>query len=184
MKRCGAITLLVLWVVGTTVTGCTGTTVIPSDLEERVDRNLSFDQLKEAPASYQGRFVVVGGSVLSARRLKDATRIEVLQLPLDGSLEPTGRPIESRGRFLAFQKAFLDPAALPPGTRVTVVGEVTGAVTLALDDIEYAYPALDVHAITIWPVHMPAYWYRPFPYFGAYWGPFWGPYWGPYWGPW
>lgn len=172
MKSFRAITLLVLWVVGAAVAGCTGATVIPSNLEERVDRSLSFDQLKEAPASYQGRFVVLGGSVLSARRLKDATRIEVLQLPLDSSLEPTGRPPDSRGRFLAFQKAFLDPAALPPGTRVTVVGEVTGAVTLALDEIEYVYPALDVQAITIWPTQVPAYWYRPFPYFGAYWGPY------------
>ncbi|MCS6289085.1 MAG: Slp family lipoprotein [Nitrospira sp.] len=175
MKRSWAVTLLTLWVAGGAMTGCIGAAVIPPNLEARVDRNLSFDQLKEAPASYQGRFVVAGGSVLAARRLKDATRIEVLQLPLDGSLEPTGRPIESRGRFLAFQKAFLDPAALPPGTRVTVVGEVTGAVTLVLDDIEYAYPALDVHAITIWPVHVPTSWYRPFPYFGAYWGPYWVP---------
>lgn len=183
MKHVAGMMLLAVWVVGVAVTGCAGTTVIPQDLEGRVDRSLVFDQLKEAPGSYQGRFVVLGGSVLSSRRLKDATRIEVLQLPLDSSLEPTGRPIASRGRFLAFQKAFLDPAALGPGTRVTVVGEVTAAVTGTLDEIEYVYPTLDVHAITIWPVQVPAYWYRPFPYFGAYWGPHWGPYWGPYWWP-
>ncbi|MBI4003213.1 MAG: Slp family lipoprotein [Nitrospira defluvii] len=169
--------------VAAAVTACTGATVIPPNLEERVDRNLSFDQLKAAPASYQGRLVVFGGSVLSARRLKDATRIEVLQLPLDSSLAPVGRPTDSHGRFLVFHKEFLDPAALPPGTRVTVVGEVVGAVTLALDEIDYVYPSLDSQAVTVWPPRLPTYWFRPYPYFGAYWGPFWGPYWAPYWVP-
>lgn len=102
---------------------CGGVTVIPADLEGRVDQTVTFEQLKSSPDSFKGRLVVLGGNVLSARRLKEATRIELLQLPLDSSLEPSGRPIDSRGRFLAFQKTFLDPAAVPPGTRVTVVGK-------------------------------------------------------------
>jgi outer membrane lipoprotein len=155
--------------------GC-ATQVIPSPLADLVVRDLTFGQLKEAPAQYQARLVVFGGVVLSARRMKDSTRIEVLQLPLDYALEPTGRLTESKGRFLAFHREFLDPATLPPGTRLTVVGEVTGAETLPLDEATYTYPTLEIRSMTIWPrAYVP---FRPYPFMGMLWGP---PYWGPYW---
>src|SRR5689334_11631740 len=46
---------------------------------------IPFLQVKAAPDSYRGQSVVFGGEVLSARRLKEGTRIEILQLPLDRS---------------------------------------------------------------------------------------------------
>ncbi len=131
---------------------------VPVSLRDQVDRELSFVQLKERPESFQGKLVVYGGMVLSAKRLKEATRLEVLQLPLDGSLEPVEPLTKSAGRFLAFQKQFLDPAILPPGTAVTVVGEVTGVTTLSLDEIEYDYPTLEIKALKVWP--RPGPWYR------------------------
>ena len=92
---------------------------------------------------------------------------------------------DSHGRFLAFHKEFLDPATIPMGTRMTVVGEVTGSVTLPIDEVDYVYPTLDIKAVTVWPPKVPVWWSRPYPYFGAYWGPsYWGPYWGsPQWIP-
>ena len=49
---------------------------------------LTFLQVKEAPGSYQGQSAVFGGKVLTARRQKEGTRIEILQLPLDRSTRP------------------------------------------------------------------------------------------------
>ncbi|MEP6601617.1 MAG: Slp family lipoprotein, partial [Nitrospirota bacterium] len=95
--------------------------VIPKELEGQVDRKVSYLQIKESPATHTGRMVVLGGEVLSAKRGNDSTRIEVLQLPLDGSLEPVPDRTTSQGRFLALQKAFLDPATVPVGTRVTII---------------------------------------------------------------
>lgn len=69
---------------------------------------------------------------------------------------------------------------IPIGTRITVVGEVSGSTTHPLDEIEYVYPTLEIKALTVWPPKLPAYWFRPYPYFGVYWGSYWGPYWGPY----
>ena len=66
------------------------------------------------------------------------------------------------------------------GTRVTVVGEVTGSVTLSVNEVDYAYPTLDIKAVTIWQLQVPVWWSRPYPYFGAYWGSYWGP---PHWVP-
>lgn len=115
------------------LSGCASTSFIPASLQTQVDHTLTFSQLKESPPSYKGRLVLLGGEVLTAKRLKEGTRIEVLQLPLDGYQIPETDRTTSQGRFLALQKEFLDPATVPPGTRVTIVGEVMGATTLALE---------------------------------------------------
>ena len=112
------------------VGGC-GPQVIPKELEGQVDRNVSFLQLKESPPAYKGRLVVLGGEVLSAKRGTDSTRIEVLQIPLNSSFEPVQDRTASQGRFLAVQDQFLDPATVPVGTLVTVVGEITGTTSPA-----------------------------------------------------
>jgi outer membrane lipoprotein len=174
----------VIALVGMLLVGCAATPVIPPELKEKVDWTVPFSQIKASPESYRGRVIVVGGMVLSAKPLKDRARIEVLQLPLDGNQEPTGRLTDSQGRFLLFHKEFIDPATIPLGTRLTAVAEVTGSETLKLDEIEYVYPSLEGRSLTIWPPRVPGYWYRPYPYFGAYWGPYWGPpVWGPYFWP-
>ncbi len=158
---------------------CGGVRVVPPDLENRVDRVVTFLQVKASPLSYKGRLIVIGGMVLAAKPLKEGTRIEVLQLPLDRDDEPFGYLTDSQGRFMVLQKDFVDPATIPIGTRVTVVGEVTGSMTLMIEEIEYVYPTLDGKALTVWPPKVPVY-FRPYPYFGAYWGPYWGPYLAPF----
>jgi len=124
--------------------------VIPKELEGQVDRKVSFLQVKESPATYTGRMVVLGGEVLSAKRGNDSTRIELLQLPLDGSLQPVSDRTTSQGRFLAIQNAFLDPATVPVGTPVTIIGEMTGTTTLPIDDVQYTYPTLAIRHLKVW----------------------------------
>ena len=71
---------------------------------------------------------------------------------------------------------------------MTLVGEVTGVMTLPLDETEYAYPTLEIKTLKVWPdwtawqdestAYRNPLWgpYRG----GAYWGsPYW---WGPGWG--
>jgi outer membrane lipoprotein len=169
------------FMTGVLVVGCAGVAVVPRDLKEKVDWTVSFLQLKASPLSYKGRVLVVGGMVLTVKPLKQGgTRIEILQLPLDSEYEPLDRLTDSSGRFLAFHNDFIDPATIPVGTGITVVGEVTGAINLQVDDVDYTYPALDIKSMTVWSPRLPVWWGRPYPYFGAYWGPYWGPsYWGP-----
>ncbi len=167
------------------LSGCASTSFIPASLQTQVDQTLTFSQLKESADSYRGRLLVLGGEVLTAKRLKDGTRIAVLQLPLDGSQKPEMDRTASEGRFLAIQKGFLDPATLPEGTRVTLVGEVTGVLTLPLDETEYAYPTLEIKNLKVWP-DLVASQYGSTPYLSPYWGPYWsGAYWGgpSWWGP-
>jgi outer membrane lipoprotein len=137
----------------------------------------TFQQVKAAPDSFRGQSVVFGGEVLTAKRLKDGTRIEILQLPLDSSGSPGHDLTKSQGRFVAMQKEFLDPATLPYGTRITVTGDVAGTVTLPLDETEYVYPVVEAKNLHVWSEADQAV-MRPRPYYGP------GPYYGPYWRTW
>lgn len=157
------------------VSGCT-TSPSTADITqaEQIDSSVTFPQIAEAPDSYRGRIVMFGGEVIAAKRLKTGTRVEVLQLPLGGNYEPTTDRLATQGRFFAMETKPIDPAALPPRTRVTVVGEVTGSATLPLDEIDYLYPILTIRQLHVWsqPVDV-RYLYQPV-YPGYYY--FWGPY--------
>ena len=151
----------------------------------RTHRHLTFRQVKAAPDSFRGQSVVFGGKVLTARRQKDGTRIEILQLPLDQSTRPGYDLTQSQGRFIALQREFLDPATLPHGTRVTVTGEVSGSITLPLDETDYTYPVIDIKRVQVWAgsEDMAPYTH---PYIngaksllGAFLSPYWRPW--PYW---
>ena len=153
-----------------------------ASMQEAEDRQaLTFLQVKAAPDSFQGQPVAFGGKVLTARRQKDSTRNEILQLPLERSLRPGDDLTQSQGRFIALQREFLDPATLPPGTRITVTGEVSGSVTLPLDETDYTYPVIDIKHVQVWAGSEDAA-PRIRPYLGP--GPYWGPYWSPFWRPW
>ncbi len=164
-----------------TLTGCASMQEA-GDGSDAQTQALTFLQVKAAPDSFQGQSVVFGGKVLTARRQKDGTRIEILQLPLDRSTHPGYDLTQSQGRFIALQREFLDPATLPPGTRITVTGEVSGSVTLPLDETDYTYPVIDIKHVQVWARSEDAAAPRIRPYMGP--GPYWGPYWSPFWRPW
>ena len=76
----------------------------------------------------------------------------------------------SQGRFIAYQTEFLDPATLPPGTRLTILGQVSGSVTQSLDEADYTYPTLIVKHLKAWPTYSyDSDRYRQgYPYYGPY----------------
>jgi outer membrane lipoprotein len=136
------------------ISSCASTErIIPEPLEAQVDKSVTFEQLRESPDSFRGKVVVFGGEVLKAKRLKEGTQLEVLQLPLE-DWQPMSPRNESQGRFLAIQKEFLDPATVTDETRVTVVGEVVGVTTQHLDEMEYRYPTVEVKYLKVWEPRM------------------------------
>ena len=160
----------------------------PPELQTQVEQRISFANVKADPAAYKGRIILLGGEVLTAKRLADRTRLEILHLPLNEFNEPTMNRTASQGRFIAFQKEFLDPATVPPGTRVTVAGEVTGTTEGFLDEMKYTYVTLEVRHLQVWPQAPQPYArgspYTPFysdAYMDRYWDPYWSSYWEPYW---
>lgn len=154
-----------LWLlVGLLIAGCASQRVVPDELEPLVDRTVTFAEVIAAPESYQGRVLVLGGEVLKAKRLKDGTQIELLQLPLNKDERPILDRQQSQGRFFAIQPKFLDPATIVAGTKMTIVGEVSGAKTDHLDDVEYRYPVVTVKHLHTWQEQSQEY-IRPRPGF-------------------
>lgn len=168
---------------------------VPLGLEKEIDMTVSFAALKQAPREYIGRTVMIGGTVIRAKRTGIGTELEILQLPSAKDGPVTEERLQSEGRFLALREAFLDPASLPEGTPITVIGTVTGETTRQLDESDYTYPILEVKHIIDWNsiaaqrrrdrspsygYYYPPYGYGGFYPYGAY-GGFWGPY-GGYWG--
>ena len=129
---------------------CSGTKVIPSELEEQIDHSVSYRDIQASPQAVQGRTVLLGGEVLGARRVQDGVELEILQLPVKGDDPPVERRTESQGRFLALDRAAGDPASFPPGTKVTIVGAVTGEDTRRLDESTYRYPTVEVKHLYVW----------------------------------
>jgi outer membrane lipoprotein len=159
----------------------TGCATSQDTVESTSPPQIPFMQVKATPDSYRGQTITWGGEVLSARRLKEGTRIEILQLPLNASLQPTMELSKSQGRFVAIQREFLDPATIPAGTFVTVTGEISGSITLPLDETEYTYPIVELKTMKVW-VRVEDQPVRIRPHIGP--GSYWGPYWSPYWRPW
>jgi outer membrane lipoprotein len=71
-------------------------------------------------------------------------------LPVKDDDPPVERRTESQGRFLAVDHGAGDPASFPPGTKVTLVGAVTGDETRRLDESTYRYPTIEVKHLYVW----------------------------------
>ncbi len=151
---------------------------LPADLTTQVNDSLSFSQIKAFPEEHKGKLVILGGQILSAKRLTDSTELIILHLPLIQQREPSTELTHSQGRYIAYQQKFLDPATVPSGTRITLVGELTGSITQKLDETDYPYPTLTIKQLKVWPTHAeyPRY-SQPYPYWGPY--PYAYPFWGP-----
>jgi outer membrane lipoprotein len=149
--------------------GCVSSELVPEGMESQIARDIPFESLKAEPDKFKGRVVVLGGKVLAAKRLKDGTQIEILQLPLDGADAPIMNLPQSKGRFLSYQETFLDPATIPAGTAVSMIAEVTGHKTQPLDEVDYTYPTLQIRTLKIWPEQRYLPW--PGPYYPYWYGP-------------
>jgi outer membrane lipoprotein len=150
-------------------------------MESRISRDVSFSSIKSAPEQFSGRLVVVGGQVLNTKRLQEGTQVEVLQLPLDRSDRPVLNLMDTKGRFLALQPAFLDPAIIPPGSNVSFIAEVIGSKTLPLNETSYRYPMFLIKTFKVW-LKAQSIGPRPFPFWDRWAYPFEDPWTHPYWG--
>jgi len=156
----------------------TGPLGIPPELDQQIDTTVTFAALQAAPADYVDRVVAIGGIVIRAKRTKEQTELEVLQLPMKAGGPSMKERLRSEGRFLAVREEFLDPAAIPEGTPITVIGAVKGAATRPLDETDYTYPVLNIKHLIDWNAIASEESEGGAPYYYAYYG--YGPYFSPY----
>jgi len=132
--------------------GCNRYQVIPDRLADQINKTLTYEQAKAAPAANRGQMVVWGGEVLNAVRDTERTTVEVLELPLNKDHIPLDNRAASRGRFLAVDSRgeIIDPAIFKEGSRVTVIGELLGIRTETHDQAAYDYPIVAIRDMTVW----------------------------------
>lgn len=124
--------------------------VISKELREKADKELSFADLLKDPDRYVGRFVILGGIIVSSSNTEEGTYIEVVQNPLDSRGRPEYTDV-SGGRFLILSEGYLDSAIYSQGKEVTVVGKVIGKRVRPLGEIQYTYPLIkssEIHLFT------------------------------------
>ncbi len=155
---------ILLFGVATLLTGlgCNKYDVIPDHLESQLAPDLTYETVRADPNSHQGKLVAWGGEVLAATRIKEGTRIEILQLPLTADLHPTEERVRSKGRFIAFdmEGMITDPAAIEPGTPVIIIGRIGPAQHEELQGGAYDYPRVDVLDMTVWVKKVVRGWHR------------------------
>jgi outer membrane lipoprotein len=116
---------------------------------DRVDRDLTFRELQGDPDRFQGKWVLLGGSILDIRNTPQGAFIEVLQRPVDRQ----GRPRETdetEGRFIIESAQYLDPAVYHPGKRISLIGQVSGQEVRPLGEIHYRYPVVTPRELRLW----------------------------------
>jgi|GEM_PF-210347 len=179
--------------------GCTS--VISQDSLHLVDDNLNFATLNHQPDSFIGKYVLLGGQIVSTIRVPVGSQMEITNLTLgdDDFPDPS---LGSYGRFIAISDAYLDPAIFSAGRLVTLVGQVTGSQVAKLDGMDYRYPIVVIRELYLWGAPPDGYGYDNAGYgdvnssvgadvynsgygYGAYgygWPYYYSPYYYPYWG--
>jgi outer membrane lipoprotein len=115
----------------------------------RVNRSISFSDLKKDPEQYRGTWLVLAGVIVTSKNTDEGAFIEILQKPMDRD----GRPLDtdvSEGRFIVQSDRFLDSAIYYRGREISVIAEVMGRKELPLDEIMYSYPLLAIREIYLW----------------------------------
>jgi outer membrane lipoprotein len=91
-----------------------------------------------------------GGTILDVKTSTDETCFEILSFPLDR----TGRPEESddsRGRFIACDAGFYDPAVYAQGREMTVIGKIEQLIQAKVGEYDYRYPKVAIEKLYLWP---------------------------------
>lgn len=100
-------------------------------------------QVATAPGNFAGSQVIWGGTVIGVSNRQDRTEIRILAYPLDRSQRPRLKQA-AEGRFTAVVPGFLDPMNYPPGSAVTVAGNLDGTVVGNVGQATYTYPLVNV----------------------------------------
>lgn len=116
---------------------------------DKVDRTVTFTELRSDPDRYKGKWVMLAGVIVAARNTQEGTFIEVLQRPTDRGGQPLDTD-DTEGRFIISSAKFLDAAVYHGGRQVTVIGEVAGLKVQPLGEIEYRYPVVNLKELQLW----------------------------------
>jgi outer membrane lipoprotein len=102
--------------------------------------------LTENPEAYQGKLVMLGGTIIAVKQEKESTQYLVLEYKLDKWNRPD-RSVPSSGIFIATTSKAIDPVAYKPGTLITTFGKVIGSRTQQFNEVLHVCPVVAIREI-------------------------------------
>lgn len=160
------------------MSGCA--TQPPEPIREDIPVNPTIAQVQQNFSKYKGSRVRWGGEIYSVENLKNQTKVEVIERPLDSIARPQAVDV-SNGRFIVIFEGFMEPSLFTKGRFVTVVGNIADMVTGTIGGYDYKYPVVVTDSYYLWPQER--YIYAPYPYPRRYDPYFYDPWypWYPWW---
>ncbi len=129
--------------------------LISKDLRQRAS-SAPFGRVVSDPGMYTGETFIWGGTIVKTTTVKEGSRIEVLQNPLDKK-DMVKSTDETQGRFIVATSKFLDPAVYAGGRLITVAGRLEGVEKGKIDELEYSYPVLEALELRLYSRERRAY---------------------------
>jgi outer membrane lipoprotein len=153
-------TFLPALVALTLAIGCSSP--VSKSVRKELDPDLTFQALREQPDAYEGKLVLLGGTIIETRNKQEGTLIEVLQKRLNRWGRPKDED-DTEGRFLVFADRFLDPVVYSEGRKITIAGKVVGGHVEKIGEVDYVYPLLRAREIHLWQGRSSAVFVYPYP---------------------
>ncbi len=95
--------------------------------------------------------VRLGGIVAKITNLKNKTRLELVNMPINDVGKPDiGK--EASGRFVVYVDGFLDPVTYAEGRLVSVVGKAKGLELATVGESEHQMPVLHAYGEHLWRI--------------------------------
>lgn len=132
--------------------GCE-TTMLEEHMRQ-VDQDLQFADLKVSPDLLRGKVFLLGGTVDERTDFPDMTRMRLRHRPLDSTNQPRISGL-SEGEFLVISRPPVDSRQYPPGTKVTMVGRLTGFEPAPGQPQSAPLPAFEALFLRTWALPPP-----------------------------
>ena len=136
---------------------------ISKEFRNQVDPAVSLNQILQSPNQYLGKKVVLGGTIVETRNLKNVTEIEVVEKYLNSSGYPKFG-YESRGRFVFRKKGYLESETFAKGRILTGGGTLVATKPGKIEHTEYEFPVIEVEELKLWDTPVQSYWFPPYAY--------------------
>ncbi len=117
---------------------------------DQVDPYISPQAVLNNPKPFIGQTILVGGTILSAKNLREGTLIEVLTYPTNRRGEPKlDEP--ALGRFLLLHPGYLDTLIYQEGRRIVAAGRIAGERSMEADETGRTFPLLTPLEVKLLP---------------------------------
>ncbi len=125
---------------------------VPDWYRKQAKDQPAFAELLADPLAYDGRVVILGGTVVGAKNTQGVFSLQIVEQPLSkgwGSYRPKKEEM-SAGCFYAIVPGFVDHSNFNRGTQMTIAGTIKGAEPGRLGEQSSLFPVVRASWMRVW----------------------------------